>query len=434
MNPFVTFPVLLLFCASSLHAQFTELAPMPEPVSNNAVAGAQVNGKNYVYSFCGIDSSKIWSGIHLKAWRYDVDAGEWTQLPDVPDPDGGKIAAAASAVNGKIYVIGGYHVAQSGNETSSNKVHVFDTQTNTWLADAAPVPVAIDDHVQVVWKDSLIYVVTGWSNTTNVNKVQVFDPSVNQWSEGTPLPNQNVYKVFGGAGTVVEDTIFYAGGAKATVNFPATSTLRKGVIDPLDPTNITWSEMDEPAAKGYRMAATTFGGKAIWLGGSDVTYNFDGIAYSNSAGVPPLDRITVFDPQNSSFFQTNGNMPAVMDLRGAAKISEDEIIIAGGMAGGQQVSNKVWRIRLDKLSGVDDNEGELGFYKIYPNPSFDEINVEMRGRFEIEIYDAKGTLLFYDSAREQTSVNVAYFPAGIYWVDLTAENGLRATEKVVIKK
>ena len=170
MNKLFSFFLILPFFAQ---AQFTELASMPEPVANNAVVAAEVNGQQFVYSFAGIDATKIWSGIHLKSWRYDVTNDEWAALPDVPDPNGGKIAAWANEVNGKIYVIGGYHVAQNGGEVSSVKTHVFDPITNDWLPDAADIPVAIDDQVQAVWRDSLIYVVTGWSNNGNVTDVQI---------------------------------------------------------------------------------------------------------------------------------------------------------------------------------------------------------------------------------------------------------------------
>ena len=40
------------------------------------------------------------------------------------------------------------------------------------MPDGADIPKAIDDQVQAVWQDSLIYVITGWSNTTNVVDVQ----------------------------------------------------------------------------------------------------------------------------------------------------------------------------------------------------------------------------------------------------------------------
>ena len=89
------------------------------------------------------------------------------------------------------YVIGGYHVfaditvrAQFGPGTSVGSGH------ETWLTDGAPIPIPIDDHVQAVWRDSLIYVITGWSNNTNVAAVQIYDPALDQWSVGTPGPEQ----------------------------------------------------------------------------------------------------------------------------------------------------------------------------------------------------------------------------------------------------
>ncbi|HHM20846.1 MAG TPA: T9SS C-terminal target domain-containing protein [Bacteroidetes bacterium] len=423
----------LLFFTTGLCAQFTELTPLPEPVSNNAVVATQVNGQTYVYSFCGIDPTKTWSGIHLKAWRYDVEAGLWDALPPVPDPQGGKIAAWASEVKGKIYLIGGYHVAANGTETSSDKVHVFDPQTNTWLPDAAPLPTPIDDQVQAVWRDSLIYVITGWSNTTNVPLVQIFNPTLNQWMAGTPVPDEHDYKVFGAAGTIIGDTIYYAGGAKATFNFPPTTIFRKGIIHPANPLEIEWVKEERPEAKGYRMAVAVHAGRAVWLGGSDVTYNFNGIAYNGSGGVTPLARTTVFDPVNGNFFQSSGNMPPVMDLRGAAQINDDEVIIAGGMAPGQQVSDRVWRIQLASLTGIDDDETEKAFYNIFPNPANRELTVELPGPFELEMYDARSSFLFYKKANDAITFSIANLAPGIYWLDITSARGLRVSEKVVVE-
>ena len=432
MSPKCIWMAVLFLFANHLQAQYSELAFMPERVSNNAVVAAHINGQPYVYSFCGIDSTKLWSGIHLKAWRLDVEANVWSALPGVPDADGGKIAASANVVNGKIYLIGGYHVASNGSETSSSKVHVFDPETNAWLPDAAPIPVPIDDQVQAVWQDSLIYVVTGWSNTTNVTNVQIFNPSENTWTAGTSLPNDNDYKVFGGAGVIIGDTIYYAGGAKSTFNFPATAVFRKGVINPNNPLEITWSKESRPEAKGYRMAAAVHEGKAVWLGGSDVTYNFNGIAYNNSGGVSPLDRITVFDPNTGNFYQTFNNMPSVMDLRGAAQIHENEVVIAGGMIAGQQVTNQVWRIQLDHLTGVENDIEEKGFYKIYPNPASQELTIELAGPFEMEMYDSNSSLLFYKNVNDQITFSIANLAPGIYWLDLVSEQGLRVSEKVVV--
>lgn len=429
------YPLLPLFLLGKFAiSQPIPLAPLPEPVSNNAVTAVMADGKTYVYSFCGIDATKIWSGIHLKAWRYDMQADSWSPLPPVPDPDGGKIAASASFLKGKIYVVGGYHVAQNGNEASSSRVHVFDPVANVWLPDAAPLPVPIDDQVQAVWRDSLLYVVTGWSNTNNVPNVQVFDPSANTWATGTPVPNNTDYKVFGANGVIIGDTIFYAGGARTGSNFPATSFFRKGVINPKNPLEITWTGFDEPAAMGYRMAAATLGNLAVWIGGSDVTYNFDGIAYNGSGGVPPLDRTTLYDPAGGNFHQTFGQMPAVMDLRGAAQITDDEVIIVGGMVEGQQVTNQVWRIPLGSLTGVESNMEEAVFFKVYPNPTAGGLTVEVPGRFEMEVYDEAGKLVLFEKGEGQLQFFTKNLPTGMYYVEVLAEDGLRGTKQVFVKQ
>ena len=201
----------LLFFTLSLHAQITwqELPSMPEKVSNNAVTAAVVDGIPYVYSFSGIDSTKECSGDHLKSWRYNTMMQEWSAIPSLMD-NSGKIAAGASTVNNQIYVIGGYHLASNCAETSSNRIHSYDPVSNTYNFTYI-IPTATDDHVQAVWRDSLLYVVTGWSNSGNISDVQVYNPTLHEWFEGTPVPNNDDYKVFGASGAIVGDTLYYIG-------------------------------------------------------------------------------------------------------------------------------------------------------------------------------------------------------------------------------
>ena len=162
-----------------------------------------------------------------------------------------------------------------------------------------PIPTPIDDQVQATWRDSLIYVVTGWSNNGNVGKVQIYNPNTNTWEEGTPVPTspnyETDYYVFGGSGTIIGDTLYYIGGASGYFLgpvFPATTHLRKGYINPEDPTEITWSGEETNIARGYRMAAGHWNDQqAVWIGGSQITYNYNGIDYNGSGGVPPTTRV-----------------------------------------------------------------------------------------------------------------------------------------------
>src|SRR5690554_631939 len=128
MKQFLLLLVLLaqsFFLSAQGNWTWTEVASMPISTSNNAVTEAILGNKKYVYSFGGISNGLNASNIHQKVFKYDVAVDQWTQTSIIPDTLG-KIASAASFVNDKIYLIGGYHVELNGTETSSEKVHIYN--------------------------------------------------------------------------------------------------------------------------------------------------------------------------------------------------------------------------------------------------------------------------------------------------------------------
>ncbi|MFK7905578.1 MAG: T9SS type A sorting domain-containing protein [Chitinophagales bacterium] len=435
------FSLLLLFLLQySLHAQnwtWETLEAMPEKVSNNSVATAMVNGVPHVYSFGGIDTTKIYSGIHLKGFRYNTQTGVWSDTPPLPDDtnQGGKIAAGASTVNNKVYIIGGYHVFASGNERSSEKVHVYEPQTNSFLPDAAPIPRSIDDHVQAIWRDSLIFVVTGWSNTTNYPDVQIYNPTLNKWTLGTFTPNSIQYKVFGASGTIVGDTLYYTGGARTGSNFPLTNFLRKGYINPDDPTDITWSNESADLSKGYRMASISYNNNALWLGGSLVSYNYNGVAYNGSGGVPPTGRIVTYSPSTGELSENFNVISPVMDLRGIAQIAPNQFIIAGGMVENQEVTNQTLLITDTDFTDIK-NPVISSTFKLFPNPVSDFFNIEgiEANVFSIEVFDVKGQKLLSKEVGNSEKIAVKDdWKSGVYWVRIEVD-GVFGFEKMVVVK
>lgn len=411
--------------------QWEELAPMPERVSNNALCTATVNGIPYVYSFSGIDSTKDCDGDHLRSFRYNTATDEWEIIAPLPDALGGKIAAGASTVKNKIYIVGGYHLASNCNEISSQKIHIYDPETNSYEADGAPLLRAIDDQIQAVWRDSLIYVISGWSNNGNVVDVQLYNPTENEWKAGTFVPNNSNWRVFGASGTIIGDTIYIAGGAGNWngSTFPATQFFRKGIINPDTPTEITWEGESESLARGYRMGAASVDGNAIWIGGSDETYNFDGIAYNGSGGVGALDRITFFDPVTGQLDQLFGYIPTIMDLRGVAKISPTEFIIAGGMEANQEVTNKAFKITIDQLTTVDEIAAEQ--IQFYPNPVRDNLYYDGEEEVLVELYNSGGKQLKTLVLKSGSTFNLQNLPSGIYYLKCRDRSGKFAVQKVV---
>jgi len=410
--------------------EITEIGTVPEGVSNNAVVAAKVDNVVWLYSFSGIDNSKAAGGIHGKAWRFNTETGVTETLPDLPGGLG-KIAAKANRIGDIIYIIGGYRVLSNGNEITSPAIHRFDINANDYLTDGNPTPVPVDDHVQAVWRDSLIYLITGWSNTTNVPNVQIYTPSTNNWQAATSVPNNNSYKSFGASGTIVGDTIYYFGGASATFPtgnpFPIQSQIRQGIIDPENPTDITWSIMTTPFV-GYRTAATQVRGQVFWLGGSEITYNFDGLAYSNNQPVSPSNRSLGYDPETGSL-TTEFALSIPMDLQNVGTIDDSIKYIWGGMVEDRLVSNRILKLVRNPLAVGISKPTSLNtrMLEVYPNPANSIISVtlseDFSGPVRISLIAPSGQVIISDSSTERNrQITLPDGQSGLFFLIATSQN------------
>lgn len=418
-NLFLGLLCLISFISLKGQLRVTEVGNLIESVSNNAVCEGFIDGRPYLFSFGGIDSTKEYSGIHSRSFRYDIESGESMYIPQLPDSRG-KIASAASRIGNIIYISGGYYVNSNGTEKSSDRMHKYDVTNNVYLADGAAIPVATDDHVQVVWRDSLIYLITGWKDFGNIPDVQMYNPSLDSWLRSDPVPNSNDYKSFGASGFIVEDTIFYYGGAASSNVFPIQNQLRKGVINPDEPTNIAWSvSTPDSDVVGYRMAATTVKNELHWIGGSEQTYNFDGIAYNGSGGVPPSNRDLYTTDRKVWEEERVAQLP--MDLRGIAKINDTLQYLAGGMIEGQVVTNKVFKLEWSRRSSNNNLSDRLSNIEMYPNPVHDFLTIKGvtgYGNSEVEVYSADGILMLFSSLKNG-KLDMSAIPPGAYQIRIS---------------
>jgi hypothetical protein len=393
--------LILLFVFGAFQASsqiawnWTQKADMPFANANNAVSQGEMAGNSYIFSFGGIDSTKIYSGVNKRAFRYDVTNDVWDEIDTLPAilP---LVASSANTVKNKIYIMGGYHVYSNGNETSSDEVIIYNPETNTYSPNGAPIPTSIDDQAQMVWRDSLIYVVSGWSNSGNVSDVQIYDPELDQWQVGTDVPTNNQYRAFGSSGYIIGDTIFYHGGASTGFNFPATKYLRKGVINSSDPTQITWSLEEDAPTANYRSACVAHGNNVFWIGGSSISYNYNGVAYNGSGGVEPSYTIARYDAQYQDWHEGTGAPFGLMDLRGIGQVSSTSWIICGGMEDGQQVSKRTFLLAYDPLvGGLINEEFEIKVidYQVQNAAKFDElILLDLQGKFVEKISTEDGLM------------------------------------------
>ncbi len=314
--------------------------PLPMAVANNAVAAVE-NGDGWsLFSFLGIDSTKIWRGVTDVSYRWDVGTAAWRRIEPPPGP--ARLAATAQTVGGRIYLFGGYTVAEDGAEQSVPAVDVFDPITEQWSA-SAPIPIPVDDAVSGVWRDSLIYLISGWHDSDNEAAVQIYDPSNDRWQSGTPVPGP---PVFGHAGGISGDAIVYIDGTRVDQDpraFVLEGSSWIGRIDPSAPADISWARLpDHPGPALYRAASTGLEGSVIFAGGSDNTYNFDGLGYN---GVPaePSPRVFAFDLETETWVRHDDLAVPTMDHRNLARAA-GRVFSIGGMTSGQQVTRRAVEI------------------------------------------------------------------------------------------
>jgi hypothetical protein len=338
--------IFLLF--SFLWFQQTSVAQkllLPEPVTNCAAACLNVKKTDFVYTFYGLDSTKKWSGVHNKVFKINLTTGQTKYIGRVPDSLG-RLAAAASTIKNKTYLTGGYAVYANGKEQSSGQLFIFDAATEKFTRGAA-LPLPIDDHIQAVWKDSLLYIISGWNDSVNVHAIQVYDAAADKWQLATPLPNEKTAAVFGGCGTILGDTIYMLGGAVFDQFYPPSRSFYKGIINPHNPLQINWMNAGEyPGEFRYRSGAYSVGNKIYFTGGSNNTYNYNAISYKEKKPVDPNTTVLIYNILTGNFY-TALDKNSVMDIRNIISCGKNKFYIAGGIKAGQKLSGAVIRLKTD---------------------------------------------------------------------------------------
>jgi len=339
--------LLPVLCALLLAATYAEdepkLSPLPEPISNNAVALAR-NGKDLqIFSFMGIGPKKTWNDVTNKAFRLDLKTGKWSEVRAVPGV-AGRLAASAVAFHDQVFIFGGYVVDAQGGENTLSDLNVYVPAQDRYYR-GADIPMPVDDSVIGVYRERYIYLIGGWSKTDSVKNVQVYDTDKDKWMQATPLPGT---PVFGHAGGIVGDTIVYIDGAHkndagASPKYVPTDECWMGKIDKKDLTRIEWKKLPaHPGNARYRIAAGSSEkeNRIYFSGGTDNPYNYDGVGY-NAQPAEPSPVTFAFNVHKEQWETGAENAPEpTMDHRGLLVIPRGLLMI-GGMERGQQVTPKV---------------------------------------------------------------------------------------------
>jgi hypothetical protein len=164
--------------------QWEPRSPMPTP---RAWAPAVVyDGKIYVVGgvSCLSNCAQFRNAVNtLEA--YDPSQDKWFRLAPM---NISRVGPAAAAINGKIYVFGGFN--PSLYWSANNSVEIYDIATNTWSM-GAPMPTP-RSWMRAVVLNNKIYVIGGVGYGYR-RDVEIYDPATNTWRVASPFPGRERY-------------------------------------------------------------------------------------------------------------------------------------------------------------------------------------------------------------------------------------------------
>ncbi len=253
--------------------------PFSAPVAGLRISGSAATALPQLGTF----AVELWTtdaaGLASNALTTTVDVvpHPWTDLP--PDPVL-RLDAAAAAVDGQVYVIGGSDQGQPVLPGPSTPfVARFDPGIGAW-APSQQLLVSRRAHCVAV-ADGRIYAIGGTNAPTGLGldtaHVERFDPTTQTWAAVAPMPTARIHA----AAATVAGRIYVVGGGSSAV----------GAVDTVvsyDPALDTWrSEPPMPWAR-HRPRAAEFDGKLVVVGGGNAQYGH-------------VPRVDVFDPATGTW-------------------------------------------------------------------------------------------------------------------------------------
>jgi hypothetical protein len=237
-------------------ATWATMAPSPVPNSRSCVAYIEVSGVPYVYQFGG-------GSLFNEVARYNISTNSWTS-GFTTIPVNISSGTAITVGDSTIYIFGG----ESGG--GLGRTVRYNVYTNTWTT-LAPMLTLVTDAAVVKYRDTLVYVIGGGDGlfgTTVFNSVQLYNIRTNTYTSAGTYPIAAAMMGFG----IYKDTIIVAGGWTGAA---ATPSAYKGIINPANPTQITWTALPNYPVDptGVTRIASSFvarntGGGILFSGGA----------------------------------------------------------------------------------------------------------------------------------------------------------------------
>jgi len=281
--------------------KWTEKAKMPAP--RRSAAAAAVDGKIYVIG--GTDTT--WNALSTVE-AYDPVEDKWTKKANMRTP---RFRLSACVVNGKIYAIGG--TASDISPAALASVEEYDPATDTWTKKT-DMPTARHS-LSASAVDGKIYAIGGAKGgivmgelPVGFGTVEEYDPATDTWVRKASM----ITPRYGHAAGVVRGKIHIVGGAQEPADAANT-------VEEYDPAKNKWTEKaDAPTVRLFHTASVT-NSKIYAIGGIDL------------GGIDPLLTMEEYDPATNMWTKKTNMLSA--RCAASSGVVNGKIYVVGGWPG-----------------------------------------------------------------------------------------------------
>lgn len=286
----------------------------PLPTKRTEVTAAALDGKIYVVggfekpSLGNILSFAITPSVEM----YDPATDRWTSKAPLPV---GLHHVGIGVSGGRLYVIGGYSKSALSVWNPVATVYNYDPAMDSWT-ERAPMPTA-RGALSVTEHEGKLYAIGGYDRKMNNAQVEVYDPVRNVWTTGTPLPTPRDHL----ASATVAGKLYAIGG-----RIDGDYSRNLAVTERYDPTSDRWTRVADLQTARSGITAAVVEGKIYVFGGEGSVGTFS----ENEA----------YDAM-SDVWQRMAPMPTARHGLGSAVIQGRIYLISGGPTPGGSFSNLI---------------------------------------------------------------------------------------------
>jgi N-acetylneuraminic acid mutarotase len=271
------------------------------PTERWGLSTCVVDGKIYAIGGGQDTSGKFLSTLEV----YDPVTDTWTKKADMPAERA--VYGAASAVNGKIYVIGGSPRAYTDTPT----VEEYDPATDTWTKKADMPTSRCFLSTCVV--DGKIYAIGGWMylGESNVLSVEVYDPATDTWTKKADMPTGRCFL----STSAVDGKIYVIGGV---IGRPGVSS-GISTVEEYDPATDTWTKKADIPTGRKAFSTSVVDRKIYAIGGATGTtavfstvevYDPATDTWTRKADMPTARCVHSTSAVNGSIYSIGGSVKA----------------------------------------------------------------------------------------------------------------------------